>query len=335
MAKKSLLDEHLTSEREAELSGLKTSNGIRLADIIRSGRENPDSSIGVYAGDAEAYALFAPLLDPIINEYHQYGHDGRHSRDLDPSHLRVADFDATDERIISTRIRVGRNLDGFAFPPGITSGPRAELERQVVEALQSLSGDLAGTYHPLSDMDESTRQQLVADHFLFKQGDRFLESAGVNRDWPQGRGIFHSADKCFLVWVNEEDSLRIISMQKGGDLFAVFERLSRAVRALEEKLPFAYDEHLGYLSSCPTNLGTALRASVHVALPKLSKRADFEEICRSLGLQPRGVHGEHSDSEGGIYDISNRRRLGVTEVEGVQILCDGIKKLLELESLEG
>ena len=335
MAKPSLLDKYLTPELKAELSGLKTSNGVTLDDIIRSGRKNPDSSIGVYAGDAEAYALFALLFDLIINEYHQYGHDGRHARDFDPSHLRVAGFNATDERIVSTRIRVGRNIDGFAFPPAITAERRAALEQQVVEALQSLSGDLAGTYYPLAGMDESTRQQLVADHFLFKQGDRFLESAGINRDWPQGRGIFHSADKRFLVWVNEEDGLRIISMQKGGDVFAVFERLSRAVRALEEKLTFAYDEHLGYLSSCPTNLGTALRASVHVKLPKLSKRADFKELCLELGLQPRGVHGEHSDSEGGIYDISNRRRLGVTEVEGVQTLCDGVTKLLELESLEG
>lgn len=327
----SLLDKYLTTEIEAQLTGLKTRNGVILDDVIRSGRKNPDSSIGVYAGDAEAYTLFAPLLNPIINEYHRYDSDGKQSRDFDSSHLHVTDLDPTGRRIISTRVRVGRNVSNFAFPPAITAESRAELERRVVEALQTLKGDLAGRYYPLSGMDETTRQQLVSDHFLFKQGDRFLEAAGVNRDWPEGRGIFHSADKHFLVWVNEEDDLRIISMQMGGDLLAVFDRLSRAVHALEEKLPFAYDERLGYLSSCPTNLGTALRASFHIALPMLSKRPDFKELCTSLGLQARGVHGEHSDSEGGIYDISNRRRLGVTEVESVQTLYDGTKKLLELE----
>lgn len=327
----SLLNKYLTSEIEAQLTGLKTKKGVTLDDVIRSGLENSDSSIGVYVGDAEAYTLFSSLLYPIINEYHQYDSGGTHRRDFDSSHLHVTDLDPTGKRILSTRIRVGRNVSNFAFPPAITTESRAELERRVVEALQSLTGDLAGRYYPLSGMDEMTRQQLVSDHFLFKQGDRFLEAAGVNRDWPEGRGIFHSADKRFLVWVNEEDDLRIISMQMGGDLLAVFDRLSRAVHALEEKLSFAYDEHLGYLSSCPTNLGTALRASFHIALPELSKRPDFKELCTSLGLQARGVHGEHSDSEGGIYDISNRRRLGVTEVESVQILYDGTKKLLELE----
>lgn len=327
----SLLDKYLTPEVEAKLAGLKTGGGVTLGDVIRSGRKNPDSSIGVYVGDAEAYTLFAPLLDPIINDYHQYGPDEKHRRDFDSSHLKVTNLDPSGKHIVSTRIRVGRNVNGFAFPPAITAESRKKLELSVIEALRSITGDIAGTYYPLSGMGEETRQQLISDHFLFKQGDRFLEAAGVNRDWPEGRGIFHSVDKHFLVWVNEEDSLRIISMQMGGDLLAVFDRLSRAVHTLEKKLSFAYDEHLGYLSSCPTNLGTALRASFHVALPKISKRSNFNELCKSLGLQARGVHGEHSDSEGGVYDISNIRRLGVTEVEGVQTLYEGTKKLLELE----
>ena len=83
---------------------------------------------------------------------------------------------------------------------------------KIVGVLNSLTGDLAGTYYPLSGMDEKTRQQLVDDHFLFKKGDRFLEAAGINKEWPEGRGIFHNNDKTFLVWVNEEDQLRIISM---------------------------------------------------------------------------------------------------------------------------
>lgn len=327
----SLLSKYLTEPIQRELAGLATMNGVTLEHVIRSGQQNPDSSIGVYVGDAEAYKLFAPLLNPIIYEYHKYSSDGAHRRDFDPSKLRVSDLDPTGERILSTRIRVGRNVQGFAFPPAVSADKRTTLAEKVVDALKSLSGDISGTYYPLAGMDEETRQQLVNDHFLFKQGDRFLEAAGVNREWPEGRGIYHSADKHFLVWVNEEDSLRIISMQKGADILAVFDRLSRAVEALEKKIEFAYDDHLGYLSSCPTNLGTALRASFHVALPLLSQQPDFKDLCTSLGLQARGVHGEHSDSEGGVYDISNRRRLGVTELESVQALYDGTRKLIEME----
>ena len=77
-------------------------------------------------------------------------------------------------------------------------------------------------------MTEDQRKELIADHFLFKEGDRFLEACGLNRDWPEGRGIFHNDKKTFLVWVNEEDQLRIISMQNGSNIDEVFERLCRA-----------------------------------------------------------------------------------------------------------
>ena len=98
-----------------------------------------------------------------------------------------------------------------------------------------------------------------------------MESSGLNRDWPAGRGIFHNKEKTFLIWVNEEDQLRIISMQQGADIGAVFKRLSIAATAIEKEAKFAHDDHLGYITSCPTNLGTAIRASVHVKLPNLCK----------------------------------------------------------------
>ncbi len=144
-----------------------------------------------------------------------------------------------------------------------------------MKALQSFTGDLAGTYYPLNSMTEAQRKQLIEDHFLFKEGDRFLEAVGLNRDWPNGRGIFHNKDKTFLVWVNEEDQLRIISMQNGADLKTVFDRLCRACAHIEKVAKFSHDNHLGYITSCPTNLGTALRASVHIFLPNLGKKMDI------------------------------------------------------------
>lgn len=82
-------------------------------------------------------------------------------------------------------------------------------------------------------MSEADRNQLIADHFLFKEGDRFLDACGLNREWPEGRGIFHNNEKTFLVWVNEEDQLRIISMQNGADIGAVFSRLATAAAKIE------------------------------------------------------------------------------------------------------
>lgn len=167
---------------------------------------------------------------------------------------------------------------------------------------------------------------------LCREGDRFLEACGLNRDWPNGRGIFHNAEKTFLVWVNEEDQLRIISMQKGANLRQVFERLSRGAAAIEKVVKFAHDEHLGYITSCPTNLGTAMRASVHVRLPELSKdKARFQAIADQYYVQIRGIHGEHTETDDGTYDISNRRRLGRSEKDLVQDMYDGVKAMIAAE----
>ena len=234
--------------------------------------------------------------------------------------------------IVSTRFRVGRNLAEFPLGPGITKEQRDKVESTVSEVLKTFTGELAGSYYALNKMSDADRKQLVADHFLFKEGDRFLESCGLNREWPAGRGIFHNKDKTFLVWINEEDQLRIISMQPGADILAVFTRLSIAAAEIEKKAKFAHDAHLGYITSCPTNLGTALRASVHIKLPFLCKdQKQFNEIADKFYVQIRGIHGEHSESDDGTYDISNKRRLGRSEVDLVQDMYNGIKAMIEAE----
>jgi len=328
----SMLCKYLTTELYSSLSNLKTANGFTLDDAIRSGVENIDSGIGVYAGDLESYELFGALFNPIIEEYHGYSTEDTHQSDLDPSHLNAPNPDPDGEYILSTRIRVGRNVANLPLGPAITTEQRDLVEQSVSSALSSLTGSLEGHYYPLDGMSEETREELISDHFLFKAGDRFLESAGLNRDWPRGRGIYHNNDKTFLVWINEEDQLRIISMQEGGDILEVFSRLVTAISEIERSVEFSYSEHLGYITSCPTNLGTAMRASVHIRLPKLSTDMDrFKSITDRHHLQIRGIHGEHSESEGGVYDISNRRRLGVTEVECVQDMVDGVEELISVE----
>jgi len=191
---------------------------------------------------------------------------------MNASELNCPDFPEDEAAMIkSTRIRVGRNLADFPLGPGVTKEQRLDIMNKVVEACGKFEGDLAGKFYSLETMSAEDQKQLIDDHFLFKEGDRFLDACGLNRDWPSGRGIFHNDAKTFLVWVNEEDQLRIISMQKDCNIREVFERLSRAAAGIEQVAKFAHDDHLGYITSCPTNLGTALRASVHIRLPELSK----------------------------------------------------------------
>ena len=121
-------------------------------------------------------------------------------------------------------------------------------------------------------------------------------------------------------------------MQQGADIGAVFTRLSKAAAHIETVTSFAHDDHLGYITSCPTNLGTAMRASVHIALPKLGVRmVEFEKIAAQFNVQIRGIHGEHSESADHVYDISNKRRLGRSEVDLVQDMYNGVKAMIARE----
>ncbi|KAL3123637.1 hypothetical protein niasHT_005665 [Heterodera trifolii] len=333
---KSLLKKHFTADVKDKLKYKKTKLGASLFDVIRSGVKNLDSGVGVYAADSESYKVFSPLFDPVINEYHGgFGPKQKHP----PSNFgedrlgELKDLDPDGKYILSTRIRCGRSLLGYPFNPLLMRDDYLIMQQKVRMALENLEDDpeIGGTYYPLEGMTKEIQKQLIADHFLFKEGDRFLEAANSNHFWPTGRGIFHNAKKTFLVWVNEEDHLRIISMQKGGDVGTVLKRLIRGVKGIEKQVPFARDDRLGYLTFCPSNLGTTIRASVHIRLPKISAKPEFKKICEDLKLQVRGIHGEHSESEGGVYDVSNKARLGLTEFEAVKQMYDGVKKLIELE----
>jgi len=331
-AHQSLMAKHLNETIFKQLKDKTTATGYTLAQAIQSGISNPDSGIGIYAGDNDSYQVFASLFNPIIEEYHGFDKTSSHHSDLLSELDNTANIDPNNEYILSTRIRVARNLQGFPLGTNISNSDRNKVEQLVRDTLLAFEGELAGNYYPLYQMDDSVKEQLIADHFLFKSGDRFLEAAGLNRNWPQGRGIFHNHDKTFLVWINEEDQLRIIAMQQGGDINEVFERLKKAIHAMEEKLVFLHDSRLGYIASCPTNLGTAMRASVHIKLPKLANnKVLFNEITEHYHLQIRGVHGEHSESESGIFDISNKRRLGISEKTCINDLYQGVKALIATE----
>jgi protein-arginine kinase len=336
----SLVAKHVTPEKWEKLAEHKTAtSGFTLKQAIACAVEFDDQHCGIYAGDADSYKDFKDVFEPIILEYHGLDEGFAHTSDMDSSKLK-GNINS-DAPVKSTRIRVGRSIEGFGLSPGITKEQRLDVENLMKSAFQKLDGDLAGKYYPLQGMEEADRQKLVDDHFLFVSGDKNLIAAGMERDWPEGRGIFHNDAKTFLVWVNEEDQLRIISMEQGGDVKGVFERLAKGIGAVQSSVKdesgkdFLLDEKYGYLHSCPTNLGTGMRASVHIDLPGWTKEGldALKSRCNELSLQPRGTRGESGGQTGVTYDISNKHRLGYSEVELVQTMIDGVNKLYE-EDLE-
>ena len=165
----SLVSKHLTEKVWKKYADQSDSYGVSFKTCVFSGCKNVDSGIGVYAGSLDSYHKFADLFDPIILEYHGHKKDAKHTSDMDASSLTAPPLPEDEAAmIVSTRIRVGRNLDEFPLGPGVTKEQRDEIMAKVVKACESFEGDLAGTFYPIEGMDPATQQQLIDDHFLFK-----------------------------------------------------------------------------------------------------------------------------------------------------------------------
>uniref|UniRef100_A0A2K5BUF7 Creatine kinase B-type n=1 Tax=Aotus nancymaae TaxID=37293 RepID=A0A2K5BUF7_AOTNA len=340
----------LTPELYAELCAKSPRSGFTLDDVIQTGVDNPGHSyimtVGHVAGDEESFEVFEDLFDPIIEHRHGgYKPSNEYKTDLNPDNLQGGD-DLDPNYVLSSGVRTGGSIRGFRLPSPrspthCSRGERRAIEKLTVETLSSLDGDLAGRYYALKGMTEAEQQQLIDDHFLFdKPVSPLLLASGMACDWPDARGIWHNDNKTFLVWVNEEDHLRVISMQKEGNMKEVFTHfctsLSHHARPIEtlfksKNYEFMWNPHLGYILTCPSNLGTGLRAGVHINLPHLGKHEKFSEVLKRLQHQKRGTGGVDTAAVGGVFAVSNADCLGFSEVELVQMVVDGVKLLIKME----
>lgn len=341
--KQSIMVQSIDKEMFNSLKDLKTANGWSIARAINTGVMNPTSFTGCHAGDVESYKIFGEFFDKVVEKYH-VGFDAKtmkHVTDMDVKKIKSELDVEAKKRIISTRIRCARNLSFFPLNTSGTKETRLEIADLMEKVFKTLPGDLQGTFHRHTDMSEAEIKGWVDKHFLFRGKDKMQAASGYHVDWPHGRGIFVSKDEKFLLWLNEGDHLRIISMQQDGDVKAVFDRLSRGVKAIEDGLKqvtgreqvFMRDEVLGMITCCPTNLGTALRGGVHIKIPKLIKRIGFEkidEIAREINCQARGSSGEHSEVVDRV-DLSNWRRLGYPEYELVEDMIKCVNKISKME----
>jgi hypothetical protein len=175
------------------LKDTKDKTGFTFKQAIFSGSKWTESGVGVYAGSHDSYYSFAPLFDKIILDYHGHGKNDKHVSDMDYKKLNCPKFPADEDKMInSTRIRVGRNFADYPLGSNVTREQRKEIENKIVTALSKFTGDLKGKYYSLGNMSEHDKKQLIEDHFLFKGGDKYLDSAFLEREWPEARGIFHN-----------------------------------------------------------------------------------------------------------------------------------------------
>jgi creatine kinase len=327
-----------------------------LEKCARTGVENPDSGLGAYAMTPDDYKTFSKFFDPLIRDYHGAAKDAVHVTDWDASNVGdngVLDVTKLGLKELSMRVRVGRNLKKFNLPGNMDKEERVRFEESMLPAFEKLIGmkEYGGSIYSLTPefsggkanpnlISQEKYQELVDAHIMFKDmdADPYLKSAGIASDWPYGRGCYVSDDKQFIIWFGEEDQLRIMVMKTGTMLNEVFDRLREALKTVEsiEGIEFATNKSYGYVTSCPSNLGTGMRASVHIKVPNLTSDGTdtkAKEVCKPLGLSVRGTGGEHTPiGKDGTIDLSPSARLFIKERDIIAKLYEGIQKLMEKEN---
>ena len=226
--------------------------------------------------------------------------------------------------VISSRVRLARNLKTHAFPGWAKKAERLQILEEIkpgVEALPEMQ-DAFSEY--LQDLSALEKQILVERHLISR------EHAAKSL----GSAVVMNRKQTLSIMINEEDHLRMQAIRSGLQLKNVFKMIDKADSALESKLDFAYHPRLGYLTACPSNVGTGMRASAMVHLPALVLSEQINQIVQAvnkIGLAVRGLYGEGTEAMGNLFQVSNQITLGEREDEMISRLNKVIEQIIEHE----
>jgi len=226
--------------------------------------------------------------------------------------------------VLSTRVRLARNVEGYAFPGRITTDARSQLEKQLHAWIEGAGLADSVQYCNLDAVDKLTREVLMERHLVSRE---LVNSEG-------DRGVSFAATEFVSIMTNEEDHLRIQVLYAWQALETALNHAISIDRKLEEAVPYAWSDRYGYLTACPTNVGTGLRMSVMMHLPALVISKQIEKVYHAaskVGLTVRGFYGEGTKAIGDVIQISNQRTLGHSEVEIQETLANMVPKIVEYE----
>ncbi|NDV61174.1 protein arginine kinase [Puniceicoccales bacterium CK1056] len=232
---------------------------------------------------------------------------------------------APEPIVLSTRIRLARNLSGEAFPGWGDSSQRVDILERCLDKLSRLPAFKDGTFLQISDLTELEKQVLVERHLVSRE---LIESEDAT-------GVFIAPSQQLAVMINEEDHLRLQCMRSGFNFRKAWEEADATDSEMEDQLDYAFSDEYGYLTACPTNVGTGLRASAMLHLPGLVMCQHMEKVVRmvnQLGLAVRGSLGEGSEATGSIFQISNQQTLGESEDQIIKRLITILHAIIEQET---
>ena len=229
------------------------------------------------------------------------------------------------ESVVSSRVRLARNIGGIRFAHRAKPdelGQALDLSRKALEGSNTLK---TADFMILSDLSELDRQFLVERHLISQE----------HAEKSPSRAVMVGDNEMLSVMMNEEDHLRLQSIQSGFQVMEAWRLVDRLDDEIDKQTEYAFSCEWGYLSACPTNTGTGLRASVLVHLPALVLTGQINKVLHGIsqmGLAVRGFYGEGSDVMGNLFQISNRTALGTSEIDIIQSLEKVVKQVLDYES---
>lgn len=226
---------------------------------------------------------------------------------------------------ISSRIRLARNLAHTRFVNSADDNLLEDIRSKCADALAKVQKFKGGKFYAMETLESSQRHMLEEKHWASKE----LADAGVSK-----MGLYVSKDETCSAMINEEDHLRFQSISSGLSLGKIWRTINSVDTSAERFLEYAFSPEYGYLTACPTNVGTGMRASVMMHLSGLTHIGEIERVVRGLnqlGMVVRGASGEGSDSYGAFYQLSNQQTLGISEDEIVKKISKFAKKLAEFE----
>lgn len=226
--------------------------------------------------------------------------------------------------VVSSRVRLARNLDKKPFPGWAKKPERIALMEEIQHAVETLP-EMKGAFSTGMDKLTALEKQLLIERHLIS-----CEHAAKS----QGSGLVINPSQTWSFMINEEDHLRMQVILPGFQLQTVFSLATQADEALEEQLSFAFNKKLGYLTACPTNVGTGMRASVMLHLPGLLLLEQTNKVINAvnkMGFVVRGLHGEGTEAVGNLFQVSNQVTLGEKEETFIKELEKAVENLLQHE----
>lgn len=216
---------------------------------------------------------------------------------------------------VSTRIRLARNIEGIPFPACMPAEQMQALHQKIVQAV--LAGGSA-----LAEQMQIIQMDQITDTQAYAMVERHIISPNF-ANHRENRVLILSKDESISIMLGEEDHIRIQIIGSGLSLKQCYDIADKIDTLIGEQMPYAFDDTLGFLTECPTNLGTGLRASVMLHLPMLEGSREIAQISQTvskIGLTVRGLYGEGSDASAAMYQLSNQITLGITEAAALQNL---------------